>query len=414
MDDVAALLGCTARDKGIELVTRFAPGVPESLRGDIGRIRQIVTNLCGNAIKFTEAGHVLLDVSGEVRNGIAHIEIAVSDTGIGIAPQQAARVFDQFTQAESSTTRRYGGTGLGLTISRHLARAMGGDIRLTSTLGNGSTFTVSLPLPVAPADDARKELIPFTGVRIISVDDLAVNRRIHEEQLRQWDVDFALAASGPEAIELMRDAVSENRPFDILLLDFQMPDMDGHAVAKHIRADPDLRSTEIIVLSSADGADVVEQFSALGVDAVITKPIRTETLRRTIADALQDQRLSHIRKLVGRAETSTNTPESASQGVLAGMEILVAEDNPVNRMVIDSMLKNEGCALTFVENGQLAVDAFKSGHFHAILMDISMPVMDGRQAAGIIRETEKSSTAAPVPIIALTAHAMAGDRGADD
>lgn len=408
IDDVAALLGPSARDKGIELVTRYAPDLPSNVRGDVGRIRQILTNLCGNAIKFTHKGHVVIDVEGRVEAGVAHIAIAVTDTGIGIAAEKVDHVFEQFTQAETSTTRRYGGTGLGLTISRHLARVMGGDITLTSKLGQGSTFTVQLPLPVAPAVDRDETPQSLNGVRIISVDDLSVNRWIHKEQLAAWGADAVIVESGAKAIEEMRKAAADGRPFDVALLDFQMPEMDGYAVAQNIRADSNIRSTEIIVLSSVDSADLVNQFSALGVDMVLTKPVRTEFLYQTICESVRDRKLIQMKTLSDQAAETDRS--STPAGPIAGMRLLLAEDNPVNRMVIESMLAAEECTIVAAENGALAVEAFHKQPFDAILMDVSMPVMDGREACAAIRASEAASGATPTPIIALTAHAMAGDR----
>jgi two-component system sensor histidine kinase/response regulator len=400
--DVALLLVGAARQKRIELVVRYAPDLPTWVRGDMGRIRQIITNLCGNAVKFTEEGYVLIDVSGTVTDGTLNAQIAVQDTGIGITQEHTSRIFDEFTQAESSTTRRFGGTGLGLTISRRLARAMGGDITVQSKLGEGSLFTVTLPLPLTTAQKPAPVKLPtLDGRKILVIDDLAVNRAILSEQLRRWNADVMLVGSGPDGLAALREAHAEGRPFEVVLLDYQMPGMDGLMVAREIAAIPELEALETIVLSSVDHDHLARTFKETGVREFLTKPVRTAALARSIAAAC-----------AGGAPAAEAAPTPTEEAPVAPSDrrVLVAEDNEVNRLVISTILNAEGCQAVFAENGEIAVGLATEQVFDVILMDVSMPVMDGLEATRRIRAMEAKKRRAATPIIALTAHAMAGDR----
>ncbi|MEM9234006.1 MAG: response regulator, partial [Pseudomonadota bacterium] len=408
VDDVASLLASRGREKGLELIVSYPPSLPAMVSGDMGRVRQIITNLCGNALKFTEKGHVLVDVSGERRDGIFYAEIAITDTGIGIPEEQLNRIFEEFTQAESSTTRRFGGTGLGLAISKRLATAMGGEISVTSKLGEGSTFTVSLPLMVAvtPVPVAQAQEASVRGRRILGVDDLVVNREIMAEQFRHWEADFALAESGEEALQRLEEAAAGNQPFDVVVLDFQMPRMDGVDVLERIRASDALKDTPVVMLSSVDRDDLARRARSLGVSTFLTKPSRNASLLRAVSRALPLSEEDAVRQQAPVAEPDTQAPELSGPR----LNVLVAEDNQVNRMVIETMMLNTHCDLTFAENGQEAVDLYMSGTFDVVLMDVSMPVMDGVAATKAIRAHEATLVRSPVPVIALTAHAMPGDR----
>ncbi|WOI54153.1 hybrid sensor histidine kinase/response regulator [Parvularcula sp. LCG005] len=405
VEDVGTLLGPTARDKRLELIVRYHPDVPNHVIGDMGRVRQIIMNLAGNAIKFTEEGYVLVEVTGDVVDDKLMLQIAVTDTGIGIAPEKLKHVFDEFTQAEASTTRRYGGTGLGLTISRQLARGMGGDITVISEAGKGSTFTIHMPLPLTNAPQhMQPELETLGNVRVLAVDDLRINRMIHEEWLRAWGACFEIADSGRDALARMRRAAEEGRPFDVILLDYHMPDLDGLSVAQETKADPALKKSRIIVLSSSDGADVANAFRDVGVELFMTKPARANLLRRAISDAAtRDERP------VVESKPDTKTPKMLST-FKADIRILIAEDNKVNQLVVGTMLKDTGAELVFADNGQIALDLYRKETFDIVLMDVSMPVLDGVSAARLIRAYEKQEGLSATPIIALTAHAMAGDR----
>lgn len=419
LDDVASLAAAGARDKNLELMVRYAPELPTHVVGDMGRIRQIMTNLCGNAIKFTTEGYVLLEVTGSVQDGQLAFNIGVTDTGIGVRPEEATKIFEQFTQAESSTTRRFGGTGLGLTISRRLAKAMGGDITLESEYGVGSTFTVHLELPVADNQQKRPAMLDgaVSGLNALIVDDVPVNRQIVAEQLRGWGARSVAVASASAAQQFL-GAENAGRPhLDLILLDYQMPEMDGLELAEWIKAQPELSSIPVIVMSSVEQAGTAASFSAAGVASYLTKPVRAATLQQTILEVISDRQLQDVIDAVtaaGDGSTDDAAPDfdvdNFDDAPSQQVRILVAEDNEINRMVISTMLDDLGCVTTYAENGAEAVAHFEAAEFDAIFMDISMPVMDGEAATDAIRMLEKQMDRPATPIIALTAHAMTGDR----
>lgn len=409
VDDVVSLLAAAARDKQVELVVRHEPGLPTLVQGDAGRVRQIITNLCGNAIKFTDEGYVLVDVHGETVGGTLILRVAVSDTGIGISPAKQAQIFEAFTQAESSTTRRYGGTGLGLTISRRLARAMGGDITVISTEGQGSTFTLNLSLPVADQTAVTPAAAPpLNGLRVLCIDDLAVNRSILGEQLRLWQALPVLAASADDGLAALAAARREGVPFDLIITDFQMPDVDGLTLVRRIKAEGAFGDLPIVVLSSVDREDLARQFRNLGVNHFLTKPTRSEAFRKSLCEAVADRRLADVQTLITDRRAAAPTPMAAHAP--EGVRVLVAEDNQVNRMVISTMLQALDCTATFAENGAEAVAAYRVEAFDVVLMDVSMPIVDGIAATALIRQFEAATGRPATPIIALTAHAMAGDK----
>lgn len=411
IDDVASLLAGQARDKGIELVVGYAPALPTRVRGDMGRVRQIVTNLCGNAVKFTEKGHVLINVTGDCRNGTFEARIDVTDTGIGIPPEQLDRIFEEFTQAESSTTRRYGGTGLGLAISRRLAHAMGGEITAMSTLGAGSTFTVHMPLPLSEEAEvaASRPVTSLEGKRVLGIDDLSINRMILEEQFRYWQADFVVAESGTKGLGMLRAAAEEGRPFDLVILDLQMPEMDGIGVLRAIRHHDALKDTPVVILSSLDADQLAKEARELGVSKFLVKPAKSAALLDAALSVIADGPAPSLAPApVASEPRPVWTPASAGSG--DQIRVLLAEDNEVNRMVITSMLQGSGCVLSYAEDGQQALDQYKAGIFDVVLMDVSMPVMDGTEATKKLRAYEAETGMTSVPVIALTAHAMSGDR----
>ncbi len=411
LEDVAALLVTGAREKNIELVVRCHPGLPEMVEGDGGRIRQILTNLVGNAIKFTHEGFVLIDATGTVRDGRLALQIVVEDTGIGIPADKAKLVFEQFTQAEGSTTRKYGGTGLGLTIAKNLVEAMGGAIDVDSEPGKGSKFRICVDLPVS---NERPEQDPqpggMDGLDVLIVDDLPVNRQIVEEQLASWGIRTVSAASGAKALEIlhMRDG---QKPFDLALIDFQMPDMDGAELARKIKALPGFADFTIIVLSSVDEFHTVKEFRNSGVEEILTKPVRASLLADTIAKAVTDQNISRLKETIADvgAEDEAIAPAENTR-VSNRPRVLVAEDNAVNRMVIENMIEKTHYEVDFAEDGREACEASESKDYDVVLMDISMPHMDGTEAAKAIRAREANEGKPETPIVALTAHALAGDR----
>ncbi|MEM9169225.1 MAG: response regulator [Pseudomonadota bacterium] len=410
VDDVATLLGGVAREKKLDLAVRYDPQTPSGLIGDAGRIRQVLTNLVGNAVKFTHEGGVVLGVSGTVLGETAALRIEVSDTGIGIPDEKIAQIFDKFTQAEGSTTRRFGGTGLGLSITKSLVNAMGGQIGVTSRLGHGSTFWIELELPIdllgdAPISRRGAGADVLAGMRALVVDDLPVNREIMQEMMESLDVAVDVADGGAGALDAI--AAATDAPYDFAIIDYQMPDMDGLALAAAIRAQADPRMP-ILVLSSVDGHETRKAFQAVGELEFLTKPARQNQIEDALARLVETSPSQD-------ASDPSATPSSAVEEGAAAAEgphgaILIAEDNQVNRLVIENMIDRSAYTVSFAENGRQALDLFKAGAFDLVLMDISMPVMDGREALQAIRSWEASEGRAPTPIVALTAHAMEGDR----
>ncbi len=451
--DVATLMSTRVNEKEIELAVRFQPDLPESYVGDIGRIRQIVTNLVGNAVKFTEQGHVLVDVSGTVAGKgdgrTAALLVKIEDTGIGIPQDQADKVFQKFSQVDGTSTRKHEGTGLGLTISKMLVEKMGGEIGVESEIGKGSTFWFTLPLPVH-GNVTRKKRVPVdvTGARVLVIDDNEVNRSILLEQLGSWGFDVAAAASGREGLAVLNNAARMGRPVELLVLDFQMPNMDGAQVTQAIRSAAEIRDTPIILLTSVDNASDTKKFRELGVQEHLVKPARASALLEGVIAVLQDARglrQSEDEMLFDETDTilfgDTQTEEageSASEttGETAGetesdagarpdpvatgdivsakpdadcCSVLVAEDNEVNQIVIQQILTDTDYSFKIVCNGALAVEQFKAMAPDLVLMDISMPEMNGLEATRAIRDFEAEG-GGRVPIIGLTAHALKGDK----
>lgn len=408
IEDVIALISPRAHEKKVEIVVRYQPSLPSGFVGDGGRVRQIITNLVGNAVKFTEQGYVLVSVSGVVDDGMAMLRIEVSDTGIGIAPDKLAKIFDSFAQADSSTTRRFGGTGLGLSISRKLVEAMNGRLGVASAIGDGSNFWLDLPLPAIDLDETRTdEFSDLTGRRVIIVDDIDVNRHIAVEQLGAWGMRAFAVDSADAAMAEMRKAVDENDPFALAILDYFMPEKDGSMLAREIRDDSVLERTPILVLTSVDQPGDARKFREIGVDGYLVKPARAGLL------------LATIRQIFTRPVTSpapapkVAEPVETEQAALTAPEnrirVLVAEDNEVNQLVIRHMLAPALYHLTLASNGHEAVEHFRADVFDIIFMDVSMPDMDGYTATRKIRDIEASEARARTPVVCLTAHVMAAD-----
>nr|WP_321442448.1 response regulator [uncultured Hyphomonas sp.] len=414
LDDVAALLGSGANEKGIELITDISRDVPDEVVGDAGRIRQILTNLVGNAIKFTARGHVLVRIAGSGENGYAHLAITVDDTGVGIPEDKLETVFHQFEQADASTTRRYGGTGLGLSICRSLVEAMAGEIGVTSTFGVGSTFRVELTLPVAD-DEPRLFLEPveradLSHLRALVIDDISLNCRISASQLALYGIRSDHEKDPRAGLRRLADAYNRREPYDLLVLDFQMPDIDGLRVAQMIRSKPAFNRLKIVVVSSVDSAEVKEAFLKTGVSAFLVKPLRSGVLGETVAQAFQGTERRKPAK-APRPEAPARPARAVRSGMsLSAGRILIAEDNEVNQRVIAGLLRTSGYELHFASNGQEAVELFRQNTYALVLMDVSMPLMDGLEATGVIRDFEGSGGRLPTPIIAVTAHAMTEER----
>jgi two-component system, sensor histidine kinase and response regulator len=411
VEDAAGMLAQRAQSKGLELACAIRPDVPVSVCGDPGRLRQVVSNLLSNAIKFTETGEVVVGVS-VVEQGDSHatFRFEVRDTGIGVPPEAQRRIFEAFTQADGSTTRRYGGTGLGLAISTRLVALMGGEMGLDSTVGQGSRFWFTARFAKQPEPLRKGIAVPghLHGRRVLIVDDNATNREILEHQLDNWSVRHRAVPGAREALDALRTAHALGRPFDLAILDMDMPDMNGLALACAIQADADLAATRLVMLSSVMSPGSVEEREAAGIDFYITKPARQSDLFNCVAGAMLRRGSPPVPTghPVPRADARVAVPSRP----FAGRRILLAEDNPVNREVAIGMFGLMGAELVVAEDGAQALDRLARGTFDLMLVDCQMPVMDGYEATAAVRREEAALGGRRLPIVALTANAMAGDR----
>ncbi len=421
IEDVATLVSTRAKEKDLELIARVQPGLHDHYVGDVGRIRQIITNLLGNAVKFTEAGHVLIDVTGREDGDVTLLHVSVTDTGIGIPQDKLQHVFDKFSQVDASSTRRHEGTGLGLAITSRLVAMMDGEIGVTSKEGEGSTFWFTIRLPrAAPTVEARTTPIDVSGSRILIIDDNAVNRAILLEQMQNWGFDACAAASGPEGIAVLKAVAAHELSVDCVILDFQMPQMSGAEVARIVRTTAEIAETPIVMLTSVDQALGQLGYRSLNIDAQLIKPARSAALLEAIVSTIQRRRASvgsvSADVLPGPAPTHSERPTRRELRIVgqqsqstARVDILVAEDNEVNQLVFTQILGETGLNYEIVGNGRLAVEAYRTMKPGMVLMDVSMPEMNGLEATAKIREMEKLS-GTHVPIIGVTAHALKGDR----
>lgn len=411
IEDVAALVAARAQEKRIELIVRFQPGLPQMLVGDGGRMRQVVTNLVGNALKFTHEGYVLINVSGSEQDNHAKVRVEVTDTGVGIDLEKVDRIFDAFQQADTSTTRQFGGTGLGLSISKRLIEAMGGEIGVMSAPGKGSTFWFELDLSVYE-DGGRTQITSFDAAdrRVLIVDDIAINRQILLEQFVSWGFQPHASPSGSEALSILRASAAEGKPFELVILDYFMPGMDGEELARIIKNDPTTCETPIMVLTSVDRSGDSRRFRDIGVAAYLVKPVRAALLFETIVEILNR---AGPKIEIGEADASVIEPidDRMSPVAIAQRRILLAEDNEVNQLVVKHMLDLNRFDLIVTENGLEALRRYETDTegFDIVLMDVSMPEMDGYEAARAIREHETRTGKSRTPIICLTAHVMAAD-----
>jgi two-component system sensor histidine kinase/response regulator len=402
------------RKKDVNVIVRYPPDVPRYVFGDKGRIRQVLTNLTNNAIKFTEKGHVLIDVeTEELSEDEVSVRISVEDSGLGIASGKLESLFDKFTQADTSTTRRYGGTGLGLAISKQLVKLMGGTISVKSRVGVGSTFWFTLRLPLQKEPPLRTApRVDLARVRVLIVDDNSVNRLVLQEQLRGWKMRIGSCVSGGEALRALRDASVADNPYQIAILDYQMPEMDGEMLGRAIKADPLLRDIQLVMLSSlGQEGDVRERLKKIGFAAYLVKPARQSDLLSTLVDIWD----AHSRKqpvdLISDASPIVVAPEAqhtnSADCRFAGAHVLLAEDNAVNQIVGATMLRNLGCEVDVAVNGREAADMTKTFHYDIVFMDCEMPQMDGYEATAAIRRQPDGKD---IPIVAVTAQVMQGDQ----
>ncbi len=461
IEDVATLVSSRVVEKDLELIVRVDPALPRTLIGDVGRIRQIVTNLMGNAVKFTEKGHVYVNVtelSGATSENVKRLRFEVEDTGIGIPEEKCETVFEKFSQVDTSSSRKHEGTGLGLTIASSLVEIMGGKIGVRSQVGEGSVFWFEMELP-ADADSKKEKRVPVdvSGARVLIVDDNNVNRSILSEQMTAWHFDSAACVDGFEALAVMRAATMQGVKIDCVVLDYHMPGMNGGDVVKQMRAEDPLKDIPVIMLTSVDQTEDGKSFSSLGIQGHLTKPARSSHLLETIVSILHDNGYQSTEKgsveIPSRAPGAVNEPapvetrlaadvdlsEQANEDVEVyeetiataaarphesleehsmpvaqrapsneRVDVLVCEDNEVNQIVFTQILQNAGLTFRIAPNGKRGVEMMQEWSPAVILMDVSMPEMNGLQATAAIRAIEKDA-GRHTPIIGVTAHAIKGD-----
>jgi signal transduction histidine kinase/DNA-binding response OmpR family regulator len=410
VEQTADLLALRAEEKGLEFICTLPPDMPHLLQGDPGRLRQVLVNLLGNAIKFTNKGEVALHASLLSRGDeTVKLRFEISDTGIGIAPEKQSDLFQPFMQADNSVTRRFGGTGLGLSISRHLVEMMGGEIGVESRQGEGSTFWFTVTLAVQPVTQQGPQLSvshDLHGCRVLVVDDNTTNRRLLRNLLESWGCEVAEASEGVQALAALKAAALAGQAYEAALLDMMMPGMDGETLCRLIRQEPALDTTHCALLTSSTVRGDAVRMRDAGFMAYLSKPVKQEHLLNCLAllrhtPAVAEQ---HV-PLVTR-----HTLEEAKQQVSA--HILLVEDNTVNQKVATTLLKRHGFHVEVAENGELALEILRQRRFEAVLMDCLMPVMDGFEATRQLRLPESGVLDPQVPVIAMTANAMQGDREA--
>lgn len=430
VEDVVSLLSSAALEKDIELVVRIDPSVFGKVMGDAGRFRQIVTNLVGNAVKFTETGHVLIELAAQSAEASeTMLSLRVEDSGIGIPRDKLETIFDKFIQVDGSATRRHEGTGLGLAITVGLVGLFDGSINVVSEVGKGSTFEVNIPFQVT---ERRRDVplmsVAIDDIRVLVIDDNDVNRRILTEQLKTWGIDGHAVEDGPSGIAVLQEAVSLGFAIDAVILDYHMPVMNGLDVVERIRADRRFDEIAIVFLTSMDVVGDETLFTDLNVQAHLMKPARARLLRSTLFDVVRDVRLKRARlqplalEPGGGAVRPERRLAEKKQRILPAapavperrrpslIDVLVAEDNDVNQIVFTQILQQAGLRFLIVGNGKKAVQAWEENNPAIILMDVSMPVMNGHQATLAIRAAEQAADGRHVPIIGVTAHTQEADR----
>lgn len=446
--DASQILSARITDKNLEMIVRIRPDLPQMFVGDATRIRQIIVNLVGNAVKFTERGHILIDLDGEnTEDNKWKLKLSIKDTGIGICEDDLEKVFEKFSQADGSTRRSHDGTGLGLAITSKLVTLMDGTIGVSSEVGKGSTFWVEVTLENdIAATLAQSPQLSISEKRILVVDDNKVNQDILEEQLNSWGCEFACCDNGYEALEFLKACDEKNVKIDAMILDYHMPKMNGSDLLLHIRQMQNYAKTPIMLLSSVDYLDDGRAFSTLGFQAVLHKPAMSKEIYSKLAEAIHAdsnanrEGISAVRQLlddkpaqelqtdasVFKAAMSDETLNTSNHNATNSVtehdftrsntksddhiDVLIAEDNAVNQMIYTESLKGTGLSFRIVENGVDAISIFKKCKPSVICMDVSMPVMDGHLASQEIRDIEEQNGLSRTPIIGITAHALTGDR----
>ncbi len=408
LDETSDLLAIKAHEKNLEFINMFHHDVPSLLCGDPGRLRQILINLTGNSIKFTKQGEVAIHTSLENEDdNCVNIRFSIVDTGIGIPKNRMTRLFKSFSQVDSSTTRQYGGTGLGLTISKKLAEKMGGQIGVESEEGKGSTFWFTAVFKKQPKNRVKKVLVPenITNKRILIVDDNTTNRYILREQLKLWNCQYDQAENGQQALEKLALAKADNNPFDIAILDMQMPKMDGKTLGKKIKNDPNIKNTILILMSSMGQRGDAKQLKKIGFSAYLIKPVKQSQLFNCLSIVAGIQN-----KIKEKNHETLINRHSLAEDQKQKIRILLAEDNQINQKVALSILKRLGYNADIASNGQKAIKALELFDYDLVLMDCQMPVMDGYKATGEIRNPDSKVLNHSTIVIAMTANAMKGDQ----
>jgi len=412
-EEICGLMAMKASEKGLELLYRFQPDAPRHVEGDPGRIRQVLANLINNAIKFTESGHVFVDITAtKVNEGQITYCFAVQDTGIGIPEEKTQHLFDKFTQADSSTTRIYGGTGLGLTISKELAQMMGGSVGVESILGVGSTFYVSIVLAENGQADVEPTLskeFDLNGARVLSVDNNEIARTIIEDILIPRGVEVVSANSGLDALGVL----ASGSQFDAVIADYLMPGMTGEEFGSKVLANKSTHPLPVLIVTTAPKKGDRKRLEAAGFSGYLSKPLGPNMLRKCVALLVEakntGQTIPFITQYTLKETEATDGLKNANSIKFANARIMLVEDNMINQLVAKTMLEQYGCHITPAGNGKEAVELFNRQKFDLIFMDCQMPVMDGFEATKAIRETEVKETLGKTIIVAFTANAMKGD-----
>ena len=416
LEEVVELLNQKASQKGLDFILGYSPNVPRRVIGDPGRIRQILVNLVGNAIKFTKRGHIFVSVECDESTTPISFRFSVEDTGIGIAAEKVGALFEKFTQADASTTRMYGGTGLGLAISKQLVELMGGQIEASSSVGEGSRFTFTLPLPLDRTFPTKRgAVLDLGGARVLIVDDNPVNLRIVAEHLAPHKVEITCTSSASEALTALRAAQAHNTPFHIAILDHLMPQTDGEMLGREIKADPSLSSVLLFMLTSSGQKSDRARFEAAGFSAYLVKPARPglliEGLQVLWSSIVEGKPLTEMVTRHSLAETRPAATVPNGAAALPHMRVLLAEDNLVNQKVAKRLLEKAGCQVDVAADGLEACEMWSKTSYDILFMDCQMPEMDGFTATGEIRRLERTRGGSwRTPIIALTANTMSGDK----
>lgn len=411
LNDISTLLGLRAEEKGVEFVCLVSPGVPSQVRADPGRLRQVLLNLVGNALKFTSRGEVTVSVSVVQAGNPMQLRFEVRDSGVGIPAEKLPLLFTPFTQADSSISRTFGGTGLGLSISKRLVELMGGAIGVTSELGRGSVFWFDMPFEIVQAAGNADEQpsatsstpSPLTGKRVLVVDDNATNLNLVGMLLRSWGCDAHVCDHAVDALAVLRQAQQSGNSMDAVIVDMHMPDMNGEQLGQAIKSDPSLAHLPLMLLTSVAMRGDADRLLAAGFSAYLPKPVRGDVLQRALQGMLESRSANEPARLITRHQLKED-------GQRAGNRLLLVEDNLTNQKLAVALLKRLGHQVDVAINGQEALTALKANDYALVLMDCRMPVMDGFAATQAIREGQAGESARTVPIVAMTADAMGGDR----